>query len=32
LQTKGLVASDYLITISPPGAGVPDSSVCVTLR
>jgi len=32
LQTKGLVATDYLITISPPGAGVPDSSICVTLR
>jgi len=32
LQTKGLVATDYLITISPPGVGVLDSSTCVTLR
>jgi len=32
LQTKGLMATDYLITIAPPGAGVEDAVVCVTLR
>ena len=32
LQTKELMKGDYLITISPPGLGIPEASACVTLK